>query len=109
MKFLYLIFVLWALSWPLRTDAQSTDLGPLLATEDIQVAVQNIGRLLEDNYLFSEKAKVAAKLLRSKLHAGDFNGQYDFLLLNLQISSMLAQSTNDTGFELIQQSAISLT
>jgi hypothetical protein len=109
MKFLYLIFLFWALSWPLRSDAQSTALGPLLVTDEIQYAVQNIARHLEDNYLFSEKAKAAATLLRSKLHAGDFNGQYDFLLLNLQISSTLAQSTNDSGFELIQQSAISLT
>ena len=109
MKFLYLMFLFWALSWPLRSTAQSTALGPLLATEEIQLAVQNIARQLEDNYLFPEKAKVAATLLRSKLRAGDFHGQYDFLLLNLQISATLAQSTNDSGFELIQQSAITLT
>jgi len=109
MKFLSLVFLLWALSWPFRTDAQSTDLGPLLATEEIHLAVQNIAHQLEDNYLFSEKAKAAATLLRAKLRAGVFDGQYDFLLLNLQISAMLAQSTNDSGFELLQQSAISLT
>jgi hypothetical protein len=109
MKFLYLIFLLGALSWPLRTTAQSTALGPLIATEEIQLAVQNIARQLEENYLFADKAKVASTLLRAKLRAGDFNGQYDFLLLNLQISSMLAQLTNDSGFELIQQSAITLT
>ncbi len=109
MKFLYLIFLLSALSWPLRTTAQSTALGPLLATEEIHMAVQNIARELENNYLFPEKAKVAAKLLQSKLRAGDFNGQYDFLLLNIQISSILAQSTKDSGFELIQQPAIMLT
>lgn len=108
MKFLYRTFLLCAFSWPLGTHAQSTALGPLLATEEIHLAVNNIARQLEDNYLFSEKAKVAARLLRSKLRAGDFNGQYDFLLLNLQISSTLAQSTSDSGFELIQQSAITL-
>jgi len=109
MKFLYRIFILLALSWPLPGKAQSTALGPLLATEEIQLAVQNIARHLEEHYLFSEKGKAAAAILRSKLRAGDFNGQYDFLLLDLQISTTLAQATNDPGFALVQQAAIALT
>lgn len=108
MKFLSVTFLILLVSWPSLTHAQSAELTPLLSTDEIRLAVRNIGLELNNNYLYPDKAKIAADNLHTKLTIGHFNRQYDFSLLNHEITTLLLQSTSDAGFELIQQQPANL-
>lgn len=105
-----IVIACWVLlsSWPALSNGQSSDLNPLISPDEIQIAVQNIARELNNTYLYPEKAKVAADKLLAKQRAGNFNRQYDFSLLNHEITTLLLQSTSDAGFELIQQQPANL-
>jgi len=93
---------------PSAAMVQAAELTPLLTTTEIHQAVQNIVHELQHNYLFADQGKSAADKLQAKLAAGDFDGQFDFALFNHEMSSILAQMTSDSGFELIQQSTTTL-
>jgi len=109
MKLFRLSFLLFcALSFFKQAAAASMDdvgAGLVLSAEETQQAVQGMAEQVEAHYLYQDKAKTAAALLRAKLASGDFNRRYDVGLLNLQISALLAKATNDTGFEVMPTAA----
>ncbi|OBP16264.1 hypothetical protein A5320_02310 [Rheinheimera sp. SA_1] len=108
MKFLFPTLLLLLLSWSSQLKAQTATLNPQLTTAEIHLAVQNIARELNLSYVSADKAKVASAELLAKLSSGHFNGQYDFSLLNHEITTILFQATQDSGFELIQQQPTTL-
>lgn len=109
MKFVSLLFLLVfsvaVRSQPPADNVDDTQMVSTLTAEQTQQAVQRMAQHIEANYLYPEKAKAAAAMLRGKLAMGDFNRQYDVGLLNLQISTLLAKATDDTGFELVPYAA----
>lgn len=101
MSIFRLLCLLFALSYSSLPQAQVAPFVPELSTEEIHLAVRNIARELHDHYVSPTQATVAATQLLAKLTAGDFNGQYDFALLNHQITQVLTQATANAGFELL--------
>ncbi len=96
------------ISCSVQSNEQSSVQNPLISSDEIPSAIQNISRELHNTYLYPDKAKVAADKLLVKYRAGDFNRQYDFSLFNHEITTTLIQSTNDSGFELIQQQPVTI-
>ncbi|EGM79313.1 periplasmic protease [Rheinheimera sp. A13L] len=75
---------------------------------EVELAIQNIVHELNETYLYPEKAKIASDNLLAKLRSGYFNQQYEFSRFNHEVTSILFDSTRDSGFELIKQQPMTL-
>lgn len=75
----------------------ATDEAPLTAA-DKRAVVEQLGEVLEANYVFPDKAKTIAAALRRHLDAGDYDSAADRAKLASALTDDLIEASNDLHF-----------
>jgi hypothetical protein len=91
--------------WPLLLVATTAWLASVAATDDAPLSaadkramVEQLGQVLEANYVFPDKAKTLAATLRSHLDAGDYDAAPDRRTLASKLTDDLIAASNDLHF-----------
>lgn len=79
------------------TTVAAADEAPLSAA-DRRAVVEQLGRTLEANYVFPDKAKTIAATLRHNLDAGDYEAAHDRPALARELTDDLIAASNDLHF-----------
>jgi len=72
--------------------------GPPLTAADKRAIVEQLGQVIEANYVFPDKAKIIAATLRRHLDAGDYDATPDKPMLARELTDDLIAASNDLHF-----------